>query len=101
MVPKDHSTARHGRRQTEMGRGGLARSSFDDTSEALYRSSGYIYADAEEAEAAFKGDIKRFQYSRYANPTVAMFEERLRMLEGAEACQIGRASCRERVCQYV
>ncbi|HEY9548800.1 MAG TPA: O-succinylhomoserine sulfhydrylase [Kiloniellaceae bacterium] len=85
-MPKDNSTARHWRRQTEMVRGGLARSGFDETSEALYLTSGYIYANAEEAEAAFKGDIKRFQYSRYANPTVAMFEERLRLLEGAEAC---------------
>src|SRR3546814_6964164 len=85
-MPKDNSTARHCRRQTEMVRGCLARSGFDETSEALYLTSGYIYANAEEAEAAFKGDIKRFQYSRYANPTVAMFEERLRLLEGAEAC---------------
>lgn len=85
-MPKDNSTTGRWRRQTEMVRGGLARSGFDETSEALYLTSGYIYANAEEAEAAFKGDIKRFQYSRYANPTVAMFEERLRLLEGAEAC---------------
>ena len=67
-------------------RGGLRRSDFDETSEALLLNSGYVYATAEEAEAAFAGDIDRFVYSRYGNPTVAMFEERLRLLEGAEAC---------------
>ncbi len=75
------------RAQTELVRGGLRRSEFGETSEALYLTSGYVYASAEEAEAAFKGDIERFVYSRYANPTVAMFEERLRLLEGAEACR--------------
>ncbi|GAB4353324.1 MAG: O-succinylhomoserine sulfhydrylase [Kiloniellaceae bacterium] len=68
-------------------RGGLARSPFEETSEALYLTSGYVYSSAEEAEAAFKGDRLRFVYSRYANPTVSMFEERLRLLEGAEACR--------------
>lgn len=87
-MPKDNSTTkRHWRPQTEMVRGGLARSGFDETSEALYLTSGYVYASAEEAEAAFKGDKERFVYSRYANPTVSMFEERLRLLEGAEACR--------------
>jgi O-succinylhomoserine sulfhydrylase len=66
-------------------RGGLHRSEFDETSEALYLTSGYVYGTAEEAEAAFEGDIDRFIYSRYGNPTVRMFEERLRLLEGAEA----------------
>ena len=74
------------RTQTNLVRGGLSRSAFDETSEALFLTSGYVYPSPEEAEAAFKGDIKRYQYSRYANPTVAMFEERLRLLEGAEAC---------------
>ena len=82
-------TKGHNRRfrpQTELVRGGLTRSGFEETSEALYLTSGYVYPTAEIAEAAFKGDIDRFIYSRYANPTVAMFEERLRLLEGAEAC---------------
>ncbi len=74
------------RMQTNLVRGGLARSAFDETSEALFLTSGYVYPSPEEAEAAFKGELKRYQYSRYANPTVAMFEERLRLLEGAEAC---------------
>ena len=67
-------------------RGGLARSHFDETSEGLFLTSGYVYSSAEEAEAAFKDEIDRFVYSRYGNPTVAMFQERMRLLEGAEAC---------------
>lgn len=67
-------------------RGGLARSGFEETSEALYLTSGFVYATAQDAEAAFSGDVDRFVYSRYGNPTVAVFEERLRLLEGAEAC---------------
>ena len=83
--------ARDWRQQTRLVRGGLARSAFDETSEAIFMTSGYVYHSAEEAEAAFKGELARFVYSRYANPTVAMFEERLRQLEGAEACR-GTAS---------
>jgi O-succinylhomoserine sulfhydrylase len=79
------------RQQTRMVRGGLARSGFEETAEAIYMTSGYVYQSAEEAEAAFKGEVTRFVYSRYANPTVAMFEERLRLLEGAETCR-GTAS---------
>ena len=81
------SSATDLRPQTKLVRGGLARSAFDETSEAMFLTSGYVYPSAEEAEAAFKGDLSRYQYSRYANPTVAMFEERLRQLEGAEHCQ--------------
>ncbi|MBO0855902.1 MAG: O-succinylhomoserine sulfhydrylase [Nocardia sp.] len=67
-------------------RGGLRRSGFEETSEALYLSSGFVYESAEAAEAAFTGEAEHFVYSRYGNPTVAMFEERMRQLEGAEAC---------------
>ena len=67
-------------------RGGLSRSGFEETAEALYLTSGFVYETAEDAEAAFKGEVDRFVYSRYGNPTVAVFEERLRQLEGAEAC---------------
>ena len=67
-------------------RGGLVRSNFDETSEGLFLTSGYVYSSAEEAEAAFKDEIDRFVYSRYGNPTVHMFQERLRLLEGTEAC---------------
>ena len=75
------------RPRTQAVRGGLKRSEFGETSEALYLTSGYVYTSAEEAEASFKGDLKRFMYSRFGNPTVAMFEERLRLIEGAEACR--------------
>jgi O-succinylhomoserine sulfhydrylase len=67
-------------------RGGLARSGFEETSEAMYLTSGYVYSSAAAAERAFTGEDERFVYSRYGNPTVAMFQERLRLLEGAEAC---------------
>ncbi|MGA8047262.1 MAG: O-succinylhomoserine sulfhydrylase [Dermatophilaceae bacterium] len=67
-------------------RAGLLRSQFDETAEALYLTSGFVYSSAEEAEAAFKDEIDKFIYSRYGNPTVAMFEERMRRIEGAEAC---------------
>ena len=67
-------------------RGGLIRSDLDETAEALFLTQGYVYDSAAQAEAAFKGDVEHFVYSRYGNPTVAMFEERLRLLEGAEAC---------------
>ncbi|MCP3976894.1 MAG: O-succinylhomoserine sulfhydrylase [bacterium] len=66
-------------------RGGLNRSEFDETSEALFLTSGYVYGSAEEAEAAFAGESDHFIYSRYGNPTVAMLQERLRLLEGADA----------------
>ncbi|MFZ4371905.1 MAG: O-succinylhomoserine sulfhydrylase [Mycobacterium sp.] len=66
-------------------RGGLLRSGFDETAEGLYLTSGYVYDSAADAEKAFTGEIDRFVYSRYGNPTVAMFEERLRLIEGAEA----------------
>ena len=66
-------------------RGGLLRSGFDETAEALYLTSGYVYPSAAEAEKAFTGEIDRFVYSRYGNPTVTMFEERLRLIEGASA----------------
>ncbi|MFI2754111.1 O-succinylhomoserine sulfhydrylase [Cellulomonas sp. P22] len=66
-------------------RGGLVRSEFHETSEALFLTQGYVYDTAAEAEAAFAGETDRFLYSRYSNPTVSTFEERLRLIEGAEA----------------
>ena len=67
-------------------RGGLERSRFDETAEALYLTQGYVYESAAAAEAAFEGEIDHYTYSRYGNPTVKAFEERLRLLEGAEDC---------------
>ncbi len=66
-------------------RGGLLRSNFEETAEALYLNSGYVYASAADAEKAFTGEIDRYVYSRYGNPTITMFEERLRLIEGAPA----------------
>ncbi|MGK2880397.1 MAG: O-succinylhomoserine sulfhydrylase [Mycobacterium sp.] len=67
-------------------RGGLLRSGFEETAEAMYLTSGYVYSSAAEAEKAFTGEIDRYVYSRYGNPTISMFEERLRLIEGAPAC---------------
>ena len=75
------------RPQTRAVRGGQVRSNFDETSEALFLTSGYAYSSAEEAEATFKGESTHYQYSRFGNPTVTMFENRLAALEGAEACR--------------
>jgi O-succinylhomoserine sulfhydrylase len=61
------------------------RSQFEETAEAMYLASGYIYGSAAEAEQAFTGEVDRYVYSRYGNPTVSMFEERLRLIEGAPA----------------
>jgi O-succinylhomoserine sulfhydrylase len=72
---------------TRLVRGGLNRSPNCETSEALYLNSGYVYGSAEEAEESFDGTRERFVYSRFRNPTVAMFEDRLAAVEGAEACR--------------
>ena len=66
-------------------RAGLDRGHHDETSEALYLTSGYVYASAEEAAAAFAGELDRHRYSRVSNPTVSMLQERVRAMEGAEA----------------
>jgi len=72
---------------TILVRGGAARSPYDETCEALFMTSGFVYDNAAAAEAAFAQEGSRYVYSRYRNPTVTMFEERLRLLEGAEACR--------------
>ena len=74
------------RTATRLVRGGTQRSAFDETSEAIFMTSGYVYHNAEEAEQAFKGDKSRYIYSRYANPTLSMFEQRLALLEGSTYC---------------
>ncbi len=75
------------RPQTRLVRGGLARSGFNETSEALFLTAGYVYGSAEEAQESFDGTRDRFVYSRFRNPTVSMFEERLALIEGAELCR--------------
>jgi O-succinylhomoserine sulfhydrylase len=72
---------------TRLVRGGTMRSPFGETAEALYLTQSYVYESAESANARFAGDEPGFVYSRYANPTVKMFEDRLALLEGAEGCR--------------
>lgn len=74
------------RDDTAAVRAGLLRTQFDETAEAMFLTSGYVYASAEEAEAAFAGESDHFIYSRYGNPTVTMFQDRLKAIEGAPAC---------------
>jgi O-succinylhomoserine sulfhydrylase len=79
--PTDPATWRP---ETQLVHGGVLRSQFGETSEAIFLTQGFVYTCAEQAEARFKGEDPGFQYSRFANPTVAMFEERMRLFEGAE-----------------
>jgi O-succinylhomoserine sulfhydrylase len=72
---------------TRAVRGGTARSEFGETSEALFLTSGYCYDSAETAAARFRGEDAGMTYSRLQNPTVQMLEERLALIEGAEACR--------------
>jgi len=83
VINPEHSAT--WRPRTVLTHSGLQRSQFEETCEAIYMTSGFVYQSAEEAEEAFKNQGARYVYSRYANPTIAMFEERLRLLEGAEA----------------
>ena len=71
---------------TKLVRGGLDRTSHGETSEALFLNSGFVYDEPETAEKRFAGEDDGYVYGRYGNPTVTMFEERLALLEGAEAC---------------
>jgi O-succinylhomoserine sulfhydrylase len=73
--------------ETQLVHGGTLRSQFGETSEAIFLTQGFVYKSAEQAEARFKNEDPGFQYSRFANPTVSMLEERLRLLEGAEVCR--------------
>jgi len=68
---------------TKLVRGGTKRSHFKETSEAIFMNSGFVYDTAEEAAGRFKGENDGYIYSRYANPTLSMFEERVTLLEGA------------------
>lgn len=74
------------RPRTRLVHGGSDRSNFDETSEALFLTSGYVYGSAEEAEAAFANDSLRYLYTRFRNPTVYTFERRLAEYEGAPRC---------------
>ena len=75
------------RSATRLVHGGVQRSQHGETAEALFLTSGYVYDDAEQAEGTFAGTVDHYQYSRFANPTLSMLEERLCLIEGAEACR--------------
>ncbi|MCC8942552.1 O-succinylhomoserine sulfhydrylase [Bradyrhizobium sp. Arg68] len=75
------------RPETRLVHGGTLRSQFGETSEGLFLTQGYVYDSAEQCEARFKGQDPGFIYSRYSNPTIAMFERRMIELEGAEAAR--------------
>ena len=71
---------------TKLIKGGINRSKFLETSDALFLTSGFIYQSAEEAEKSFKEKKERFMYSRFGNPTVEAFQKKMALLEGAEEC---------------
>lgn len=86
---------RHLSPETLLVHGGTLRSQFGEMSEALFLTQGYAYDSAEMAERRFTGEEPGFQYSRFSNPTVQMFEDRMKLLEGAEdarACATGMAA---------
>ncbi|MEX1148013.1 MAG: O-succinylhomoserine sulfhydrylase [Sphingomonadales bacterium] len=83
----DRSKTRKWRLETQQVRGGTWRSELGETSEAIFMTSGYAYEAAEDAAARFAGEQEGFTYSRLRNPTVAMFEERMALIEGAEAAR--------------
>jgi O-succinylhomoserine sulfhydrylase len=87
MSEKTSIDTRDLRPATRLVHGGTMRSQFGETSEALFLTQGYVYETMEQAEARFKGEVPGFLYSRFSNPTVAMFERRMAELEGAEAAR--------------
>ena len=86
MTIAKEAAKRH-RPATELVHGGTLRSAFGETSEALFLTQGYVYESMEQAERRFKNEEPGFIYSRFSNPTVAMFEKRMALLEGAEAAR--------------
>ena len=75
------------RPETRLVHGGTLRSQFGETSEALFLTQGYVYDSSLQAERRFKNEEPGYQYSRFSNPTVTMFEQRMALLEGAEAAR--------------
>jgi len=73
--------------ETDLIHGGIHRTPHGETSEPIFLTSGFVYDSAEQAEATFTGTVTHYQYSRFGNPTIAALEQRLAMLEGAEACR--------------
>jgi O-succinylhomoserine sulfhydrylase len=81
------SATRRYRPETRLVHAGQLRSNFGETSEALYLTQGFVYESAAQCAARFKGEEPGFLYSRFSNPTVAMFEGRMAAFEGAEAAR--------------
>lgn len=81
------TTSRQWHPDTQLVHAGSLRSEFGETSEALFLTQGFVYGSPEEAEARFDGSEPGFIYSRFSNPTVSMFEQRMCALEGAEAAR--------------
>src|SRR5665213_4266534 len=75
------------RPETRLVQSGILRSQFGETSESLFLTQGYVYDNSAQAEARFKGEDHGYQYSRFANPTVNMFEQRMAAFECAEAAR--------------
>ena len=73
-------------KNSKLIRGGLNKTQFREQSEGLFLTSGFVYENAEQAEAIFKGDETGFQYTRYANPTIDTFEKRMAVIDGSESC---------------
>src|SRR5579863_8088792 len=87
VSPRKSRDPRTLRPATILVHGATVRSQFEETSEALFLTQGYLYDTMESAEARFKGDDPGFIYSRFSNPTVMMFEKRMALLEGAGAAR--------------
>lgn len=90
--------------ETQLVHGGSLRSQFGETSEAMFLTQGFVYESSEQAEARFRNEDPGFQYSRFANPTVSMFEERVRLLEGAKearATASGMAAVNAAILSYL
>src|SRR6516225_3595102 len=81
------SAKRSYRPETQLVHAGALRSQFGETSEALFLTQGYVYDSALSAEKRFKNEEPGYQYSRFSNPTVSMFEQRMAALEGAQAAR--------------
>jgi O-succinylhomoserine sulfhydrylase len=84
---QDRNITKNWRPATQAIRSGTMRSEFGETSEALFLTSGYSYDCAEDAAARFAGEQDGMTYSRLQNPTVQMLEERIAIMEGADACR--------------
>ena len=101
---QEHPAGRNWRPETALVHGGITRSQWNETAEALYLTQGFVYNTAEQAEARFKQEDPGFQYTRFGNPTTAMFEERLKIFEGAEEClatATGMAAVTASILSYV